>query len=590
MVQSILSENISYKQENAVNAMDLHHETEVFTMYSGRKSIEVAFGKVRNTYAEEGILYMPIYEVVDSSVTRDIGVYEYLAEQEAFLSDGSLSIATMGDPLLFDEKDVFEKKDVPLKLGPEDAAVTQNDYIPNINSSWVARYLKDNEYSLKDNEGGGDCLFAVIRDALEMVGRVVTVSELRDKLVMAVDEETYLNYRSIKTGVAATDAKLSLELKHLSRTHEVLKERSKKDLDLDTKSLVLQEARRTEAAYERALAERNLNKELQEEYEFMSKVNSLEEFKKALKSCDFWADTWAITTLEKALDVKLIILSEDAYNQGDLDNCLLCGQVNDAELQKKGIFQPGIYIITSFGQNHYKLISYRRRGAFTFAEIPEEIKNLIVSKCLERDAGPFALIPEFRTMKNYEPVSDKVEKGEVVFQIYDKSSAMAQPGKGVGEKIPQGLRKDFSLLHKNKNWRRKLDHSWIAPFNLEDASWASVDHYVEAQKFKNSSPDFYKEFMNDSGTKLSQSSAMARAAGKNGKFAGRKVLPKGVVPDPTINSATLQTARLRAAGAKFKQHDDLAALLALTKDAELFHFLKGQPPRRLSELESIRGS
>ena len=471
----------------------------------------------------------------------------------------------------------------------------QEGYIPMVDAPWVAKFFEDNEFALRDNEGGGDCLFAVIRDALEMIGRVVTVEELREKLANAVDEQTYLNYASISDSIAAAESKLDLELSSLSKTHKTLETRAKKDLDLDSKTGILKEARRTEAAYERGLAERKLNKELQEEYGFMAKVKTFDDFKEALKSCDFWADTWAITTLERALNVKMVILSEEAFNQGDLDNCLLCGQVNDADLQKARTFRPDVYIITSFGQSHYKLVTFKRRGAFTFAELPIDVKELIVSKCMEKGAGPFSIIPEFKSMKSLtpddkvaSPMSEKKEMSQVVFQVYDKSNAAAQPGKGAGERIPVERRKDFALLHKKKNWRRKIDNSWIAPFDLDGKTWASVDHFVEAQRFIKSAPEFFEEFTTQSGSKLSQSSAMARAAGKNGKVSGKKILPKGVLPDPTITAAALQDARVRAADAKFKTHSELAELLKLTKDARLMHYIKGQPPRHLTELETVR--
>ena len=119
-----------------------------------------------------------------------------------------------------------------------------------------------------------------------MIGRVVTVEELREKLANAVDEQTYLNYASISDSIAAAESKLDLELSSLSKTHKTLETRAKKDLDLETKTGILKEARRTEAAYERGLAERKLNKELQEEYGFVRKLKLLM-ILRALKSCDF---------------------------------------------------------------------------------------------------------------------------------------------------------------------------------------------------------------------------------------------------------------------------------------------------------------
>ena len=59
------------------------------------------------------------------------------------------------------------------------------------------------------------------------------------------------------------------------------------------------------------------------------------QFKEFIKTSNFWADTWAITTIEKKLNIKIIILSEEAYNNKDMDSIMICGQLNDQELENK---------------------------------------------------------------------------------------------------------------------------------------------------------------------------------------------------------------------------------------------------------------
>ena len=49
--------------------------------------------------------------------------------------------------------------------------------------------------------------------------------------------------------------------------------------------------------------------EMLKEYKFMKGVETTEAFKSKIRKCDFWADTWAISTLERILNIKFIILS-----------------------------------------------------------------------------------------------------------------------------------------------------------------------------------------------------------------------------------------------------------------------------------------
>ena len=80
----------------------------------------------------------------------------------------------------------------------------------------------------------------------------------------------------------------------------------------------------------------------------------------------------------------------------DNDNVLNCGQLNDTILEERGKFEPTHYIMLTYSGNHYELIKYNRKGAFTFDELPEKVIKLIKNKCLERQAGPYYLIPQFK--------------------------------------------------------------------------------------------------------------------------------------------------------------------------------------------------
>ena len=66
----------------------------------------------------------------------------------------------------------------------------------------------------------------------------------------------------------------------------------------------------------------------------MKNVKSLQQFRAVLNTCKYWGDTWALSTLERALNTKFILLSEEKYFDEDTDNVLQCGQLNDSILEE----------------------------------------------------------------------------------------------------------------------------------------------------------------------------------------------------------------------------------------------------------------
>ena len=71
---------------------------------------------------------------------------------------------------------------------------------------------------------------------------------------------------------------------------------------------------------------------------------------------------------------------------------------------------------------HYRLITYKDRSAFKFKEIPYNLKKLIVDKCLERNAGPYFIIPDMKDFLKAESVSVIEDIVEVKPELYDEST------------------------------------------------------------------------------------------------------------------------------------------------------------------------
>jgi hypothetical protein len=288
-----------------------------------------------------------------------------------------------------------------------------------------------------------------------------------------------------------------------------------------------------------------------------------------------------------------------------------CGQLNDADLERRGQFRPDYYIMTCYTGNHYKLVVYKNKRILKFVEIPYDVKILIVNKCMERNAGPYYLIEDMRRLKmrlNLNPdegeppeLDDETEAGldrdlfdkNIVFMFHNGSDNKPRPGKGSGEHIANAHLLDFNSLSKIADWRKKLDDTWITRFEIDGHYWASVEHYYLASQFKKGFPDFFLQFSLDSNSDISKDLKLAEiAASKSGKLKDQVLRKPNIKADPDFFEIKGEprniTERKTALYAKFSQNLDLKDILLKTAPAKLVHFIRRREPEADTLLMNLR--
>ena len=544
-------------------------------------------------------------ETLDNSDTEDVLAVDIPEEKRSNVTEKTEKelengLFTVMDPLPSIETLVEENKEM--------SEQTKKDYKVSSNHLWIEKFMKNTNYSIVDNEGSGDCFFAVIRDAYQHIGKKTTVEKLRALLSSEANEEIFKQYRMLYNGFNSQYEEMEDEMKKLKKSAQILKSRSKNSISRDQNKDLLEEANTVIERYKQMATDKKEIKQLMEEFEYMKEIRTLDEFKDFIKTRHYWADTWAVSTLERLLNIKVIIMSESAYKNGDLDSVLSCGQLNDDELEKQGGFKPDYYIIASYTGTHYTLITYKEKKILKFSEVPYDIKALIINKCMERNAGPYYMIQDMRNFKTKlgldvnegKPLEDDDDytnmdlyDKDLVFMYYSNSSAQPNPGKGSGEKIKDVNIMEFNKLSKLKNWRKKLDDAWIAPFTLDGHRWNSVEHYFLGSQFKKGFPDFYLKFSLDSDSEMSKDIALARiAGGKTGKTKDNVLREKKIVVDPDFYEVGVnprhREERFNALDAKFGQNLDLQQILKETKRAKLMRFIRGREPEIDTLLMKIR--
>ena len=571
MVLSKINKSVSYFETKKVDSNDLSKEADLYEINANGVNIIIAIGNAKKDFEDKNITFFPIYLVKSNNKVMQIGLYEVKSSDLTnYIDDeGNLEVEKIDEPLIYVfvtrqmlenlrlipeseldaerkeeeeegeeegesegeesepivqeviqtkipevRKDIFTIiKGVPipamlLEETKQSALKARSSYKGTKGDNWMQKYMENPNYYIIDNEGGGDCLFATIRDAFSQIAQQTSVDKLRKKLANEVTPEIFNGYKELYDNAKRSIIKDTETIKKLEIEYAKYKKMYEETLDRNEKKKYVEISKKIKEDRDRVINEKRISYQISQEFRFIKGVDTIEQFKDKIKTCEFWAETWAISTLERVLNVKFILMSNQAYVSGDKMNVLNCGQANDSIIQSIGQFTPEYYIIVEYTGDHYKLIGYKKKQIFKFRELPYDIKKLVVDKCMENNSGLFSLIPDFIRFKDeltagiqeipqFDELSDAKIRGlyedDVIFVYYDKSDSKKLPGKGSGEKIGIDNIKDYSQLAAVPEWRRKLDNMWIQPFVVDGHIWNSVEHYYQAAKFKGT-PEFYLSF------------------------------------------------------------------------------------------------
>lgn len=522
----------------------------------------------------------------------------------------------------------------------EDADALKFEYKESSHNTWIECFMKNNNYDVSTTAENADSFFYCIVDAFLTIGKKTTVTKLRSILSLQCNE-MFDKDISFKEQFEDRIQQIENQLKELKRVNKIYSKRLNSIANMADKKEMIAELKKLGVSFE------NKKKNLKEfihlkenEIGYMKDIHSLETYREFVLSSKYYPDTWALSILEKQLNTKFIILSQDSYTEKIFNSVLKTNTTNTTNTAKnddaisviecnesshssskehKKQFNPDYYIMLSVSKDkNYKLISYKKKKIFTFSEIPYDIKILILNKCLEKNSGIYYLIQDFRHFKSLfgldpdegNPTNDDDngdetnlidEYGHSYIKKYDLSPNIvflisnkclhSKAGEGSGESIPLDKRIDFVKLSARKNWRCHLDDMTTQyPMTIDNRRWASVEHYIQACKFKKGFPEFYRAFSLDdnNSTEMSKNAEVAKQVADLKKHKYKDLRPEGVKIDIDYNLGRQEEEREKAVRAKFTQNIDLKEILLMTYPAILKHVERRKPPTTDNILMKIR--
>ena len=103
MVLSRINDKINYTEQKSIEKEDKGFNATQYKIEVKDIIITIALGDTKYQYIDDGVLYNPIYLIINSKVDLQIGVYEFNSESlmDVLDEDGDLDIDKINAPLLY---------------------------------------------------------------------------------------------------------------------------------------------------------------------------------------------------------------------------------------------------------------------------------------------------------------------------------------------------------------------------------------------------------------------------------------------------------------------------------------------------------
>src|SRR5210317_344444 len=103
MVNSILDPKINYPEIKNLDPEDKSFDASMYEIVVLGADIIIALGQAKYAFIDNNIVYYPIYLVKNDRVSKQIGVYEILADQLPNIidDDGDIDLESINEPLIY---------------------------------------------------------------------------------------------------------------------------------------------------------------------------------------------------------------------------------------------------------------------------------------------------------------------------------------------------------------------------------------------------------------------------------------------------------------------------------------------------------
>ena len=593
MVKSNISlKNIIYDEDPSIESIDKSNELSQYSIplfdYPDKT---IAMGTKCVTYEKKGIIYHWCYLITNTNGVK-IGVFEFPSQRyDSFLDEDNEVMTSHLLPYLLLFKNARQAvldseyqlnagktlgsldyyKQASLALPHPDSAPFTLDMVkPDIVLSQVSSqddYLGIKGIQIQPELGLIECLAKCLHNYLKQSEQQTTkylYGILSDHITISMFEILKIMHDSIQDKLLENKEHHKVIKTELGEHKKAIKHSQNQDVEFQN-SMDAIKSLKQQSQYQ--LSKHKSLQSFLSGTEHMKYIDTLEEFKNFIKSGKYVCEPWTIDILERLMNIKIILLSKT------MPEWIVCSRQSPFP-HNNSLFNPKYYVILEFSGNQYRIVEYNGISLLTFELLPLKIKDLIMNRCLEQNEGVYGNIPLFVKYQQFKLTGDQrkqlanieidlnPEQDRLI--IGDTLKQFIQPGSFYLDRMDFDNVLDSRLVG-DKQWREKLADNYSkldGHFTLGEKDWASVNHYVTAQRLKDIDPSKYEKMSLTSGSSLA-----------------KKSIPYMVLDNDD---------RYGAVFAKFSQNPGLKQLLLDTGDASLYMYIPGKPQISLDTLEKVR--
>ena len=103
MLESVLNDQVKYTINKKIHDDDIGNEVSVYKLQLFETEVCIILGNIKREFINFGILYVPIYVVINNKVIERIGYFEFYTDNinSYYDKDGDLDVSIMEGPLVF---------------------------------------------------------------------------------------------------------------------------------------------------------------------------------------------------------------------------------------------------------------------------------------------------------------------------------------------------------------------------------------------------------------------------------------------------------------------------------------------------------